>query len=170
MAITIADAGGGFIRVTDTDGRNDYFPPTLSVRVSTYLVDGNSNYEKVVLGDPSIPASRPWVIDPAEVVSPVVADADALAAAIVSIAAAGGGGGLPTSPLTLTSTGGVSVAGTVASGAVGVTISNVGGAVGTVQGLNLVPGASREYGGFGRPLPAIAYDASGTVFELEVLA
>lgn len=81
-----------------------------------------------------------------------------------AILAASGGGSLPVvrTPTLVR----VTTAGSVAAGARGVTIANVGGAPGTVLGTSVTAGQviSFDAGSTADTLAVIAYDATGTEF------
>jgi hypothetical protein len=59
----------------------------------------------------------------------------------------------------------VTTSGSTQAGALAVTIINRGGAAGTVEGVALNAGEGWEFSGSG-PYDAIAYDASGTSFDI----
>jgi hypothetical protein len=89
----------------------------------------------------------------------------------------GGGGGVdPATPAnTVIDYIKISNAGTVAAGKYAVSISNVGDAVGTVEGGNLPVGASVAFNGYLDPvsntfyrLPSVSYDATGTSFIIAI--
>lgn len=75
------------------------------------------------------------------------------------LAALGGGSGVQKTP-TLTRT---SVAGTVAAGAISVSVYNAGNANGTVLGQTIKPGESFTWSTYARDtLAAVAYNGTGT--------